>query len=165
MDMPRQEGDNPNMTHSAHRAGKDGDRNGGSGNGRHGGGAGGSRKTQPREPSELLPLTEPVFHILLALAEREQHGYGIILAVEDATSGQVRLRTGTLYTAMKRLVEEGLIEEIESEDADAEEDRRRVYRLTPFGRAVARAESRRVASLTALARSRGLIARGARPRY
>lgn len=151
------------MTHPAQRAQTDGDRNGGSGNGRRK--IGEPAGNQSREPSELLPLTEPVFLILLALAERAQHGYGIILAVEDATSGQVRLRTGTLYTAVRRLVEDGLIEEIESSDTDAEEDRRRVYRLTPFGRAVARAESRRVASLTALARSRGLIARGARPRY
>jgi DNA-binding PadR family transcriptional regulator len=162
MDLPRQEGVNRIMKHPARRA-DNGDRNGGSGNGRKSNGEPAGRK--PRDPSEMLPLTEPVFHILLALAEREQHGYSIILAVEDATSGQVRLRTGTLYTAVRRLVDDGVIEEIESDDADAEEDRRRVYRLTPFGRAVARAESRRVASLTALARSRGLIARGARPRY
>jgi DNA-binding MarR family transcriptional regulator len=116
------------------------------------------------EASERLPLTEPVFHILLALAERDRHGYGIILAVQNATAGKLRLRTGTLYTAMPRLVEDGLIEEIESDDDD-EEDRRRVYRLTPFGRAVASAESARVANLTALARARGLISRRApRPR-
>lgn len=112
----------------------------------------------------LLPLTEPVFHILLALSDQELHGYGIILAVEEVTSGKVRLKTGTLYAAIRRLVEEGLIEEIQP-DIPADEDRRRVYRLTGFGRAVARAESRRVASLTALARRRGLLARGARPRF
>jgi DNA-binding MarR family transcriptional regulator len=150
------------MTQSAGRGGNGDSVNGG------GSGSGGDRTAglsrrgeSAPEASELLPLTEPVFHILLALAERDLHGYGIILAVQNATAGKLRLRTGTLYTAMPRLVEDGLIEEIESDDADAEEDRRRVYRLTPFGRAVASAESVRVANLTALARARGLISRRA----
>jgi DNA-binding PadR family transcriptional regulator len=114
------------------------------------------------EPGDLLPLTEPAFHILLALADRELHGYGIILSVEDATAGKVRLRTGTLYTAVRRMVDDGLIEESAEVPDD---DRRRFYRLTPFGRAVARAEAKRVASLASLARSKGLLARSARPRF
>lgn len=118
-----------------------------------------------REPADLLPLTEPVFHILLALAERDQHGYGIILTVEETTAGKVRLRTGTLYTAVRRLVEEGLIEETTPSGGEAEGSRRRVYRLTAFGRSVARAEARRVAKLASLARTRGLLARGSRPRF
>lgn len=129
-----------------------------------GGASRGTRGAARPDVSGLLPLTEPVFHILLALSDRQLHGYGIILAVDEVTSGKVRLKTGTLYAAVRRLVEEGLIEEIQP-DSDADEDRRRVYRLTAFGRAVARAESRRVASLTALARSRGLLARGARPHF
>jgi DNA-binding PadR family transcriptional regulator len=120
------------------------------------------RMRKSPEPADLLPLTEPVFHILIALADRELHGYGIILSVEEATSGKVRLRTGTLYTAVRRMADEGLIEE---SDDSADDDRRRYYRLTSFGRSVARAESRRVASLASLARSKGLLARGARPRY
>lgn len=150
------------MTQSAAQGGNGDSVNGG------GSGAGGDRTAgfprrgpPVRQASEMLPLTEPVFHILLALAERDLHGYGIILAVQNATAGKLRLRTGTLYTAMPRLVDDGLIEEIESDDDDAEEDRRRVYRLTPFGRAVASAESVRVANLTALARARGLISRRA----
>ena len=133
-----------------------------------GGGPDGGRPNgqndQPGAPSDRLPLSEPVYHILLALADRKLHGYGIILAVEDATAGKVRLRTGTLYTAVRRLVDDGLLEEVD-ESGDEEDDRRRFYRLTPFGRAVARAESRRVASLAALARSKGLLARGARPHF
>jgi len=116
-----------------------------------------------REPCELLPLTEPAFHILLALSERARHGYAILLDVREVTSGQVRLSTGTLYTAVRRLVEEGLIEEMESAGG-SEADRRRVYRITSFGRTVASAESRRIANLAALARSRGLLAHGARLR-
>jgi len=132
---------------------------------RPGKGAGLIRARTGREPAALLPLTEPVFHILLALTERDQHGYGIILSVEQATAGKVRLRTGTLYTAVRRLVEDGMIEETASTGCDADDNRRRVYRLTPFGRAVARAEARRLARLASLARSRGLLAKGARPRY
>jgi DNA-binding PadR family transcriptional regulator len=112
------------------------------------------------DPAELLPLSEPAFHILLALADRDLHGYGIILSVEDSTGGKVRLRTATLYTAVHRMAAVGLIAE-STEDGN---DRRRIYTLTPFGRSVARAESRRIASLASLARTRGLLPRGARPR-
>jgi DNA-binding PadR family transcriptional regulator len=113
------------------------------------------------DPAELLPLSEPVFHILLALADRNLHGYGIILSVEESTAGKVRLRTGTLYTAVRRMAEDGLI----AEASKSGDDRRRIYTLTSFGRSVARAESRRIASLATLARARGLLARGARPHF
>ena len=113
------------------------------------------------DASELLPLSEPVFHILLALADRDLHGYGIILSVEASTAGKVRLRTGTLYTAVRRMVDEGLIAQARRSGAD----RRRFYTLTAFGRSVARAESWRIASLASLARERGLLARGARPHF
>jgi DNA-binding PadR family transcriptional regulator len=112
------------------------------------------------DPHALLPLTEPMFHILLALSERELHGYGIIISVEEATSGEVRLRTGTLYTAVRRMVDDGLIEESDTASPHSGDDgRRRYYRLTPFGRAVARAEAQRVDALAALARTRGLLRR------
>lgn len=136
---------------------------------------GGSESSSPRngisqgrstpEPADLLPLTEPVYHILLSLSDSERHGYGIILDVEDATSGALRLRTGTLYTAIRRLLREGLIEEIDPEGQAGSDDRRRVYRLTPWGRRVARAESRRIASLTRLARRKGLLKKSARQRF
>jgi DNA-binding PadR family transcriptional regulator len=113
------------------------------------------------DPAELLPLSEPVYHILLALADRDLHGYGIILSVEDSTAGKVRLRTGTLYTAVRRMVEDGLI----AEAGKPVIDRRRLYTLTSYGRSVARAESRRIASLASLARARGLLARGTRPHF
>jgi DNA-binding PadR family transcriptional regulator len=131
---------------------------------RDGRGNGGGHARPAVEPGDMLPLTEPVFHILLSLSDSERHGYGIILDVEEATSGQVRLRTGTLYTAMRRLQREGLIEEIDATPEPGSDGRRRVYRLTAWGRRIARAESRRVAGLAALARRRGLLARTARRR-
>lgn len=112
------------------------------------------RWTGPLDPSALLPLTEPMFHILLALANEELHGYGIIISVEEATNGEVRLRTGTLYTALQRMMQDGLIEESDRRTAQAKDGRRRYYRLTRFGWAVARLEARRVADLAALAKER-----------
>jgi DNA-binding PadR family transcriptional regulator len=122
-----------------------------------------ARVQAPPEPDSLLPLTEPEFHILLALAERERHGYGIIVAVEEATAGEIRLRTGTLYGAVRRMVDGGLIEDVDGPTDEPNEDRRRYYRLTSFGRAVARAEAHRVDELAQLARRRGLLRRTRRP--
>lgn len=99
-----------------------------------------------------------MFHILMALSERQLHGYGIIISVEEATKGDVRLRTGTLYTAIARMVEDGLIRETDSEP-DGDYERRRYYRITRFGRTVARLEATRVARLTSLARARGFLSR------
>ena len=121
------------------------------------------RVQAPPEPDSLLPLTEPEFHILLALAQRERHGYGIIVAVEEATAGEVRLRTGTLYGAVRRMVDEGLIADVDGPADEPNEERRRYYRLTSFGRAVARAEAHRVHDLAQLARERGLLRRRRRP--
>jgi len=98
-----------------------------------------------------------MFHILLALSDRELHGYGIIISVENATRGEVRLRTGTLYTAIRRMVDDGLIRETATLPGEGDDGRRRYYRLTRFGRAVARAEAHRVSALAAIARSRGLL--------
>ena len=104
-----------------------------------------------------LPLTPAVFHILLALADQDRHGYAIILDIAERTGGAMRLGTGTLYTAISRLLDGGLIEEPdERPDADQDDERRRYYRLTAFGRDVANAEARRLAALVKMARSRGI---------
>jgi DNA-binding PadR family transcriptional regulator len=104
-----------------------------------------------------LPLTPAVFHILLALADRDRHGYAIILDIAGRTDGTLRLGTGTLYTAIARLLEQRLIEESEDRPGEDEDDeRRRYYRLTAFGRGVAHAEARRLAALVRMARSRGI---------
>ncbi len=92
-----------------------------------------------------LPLTAVVFEILLALAEGERHGYDVMQDVERRTGGQIVLHAGTLYRALSRMLDQGMIEELE-ERSDGDDDRRRYYRLTPLGRAVARAETARLAS-------------------
>ena len=105
----------------------------------------------------LLPLPPATFHILLSLAEGDRHGYGIIQDVEQRTGGELRLSAGTLYRSIQRLLEQGLIVESTRRPAPAEDDeRRRYYRLTPFGTAVARAEARRLSELVRMARARGL---------
>jgi DNA-binding PadR family transcriptional regulator len=97
----------------------------------------------------LLPLTPQVFHVLVALAERDLHGYAIMQDVSARTNGKLRLSPGTLYGSIKRLLEQGLIIELEN---DA---RRRYYRLTPFGRKVAKAEASRLMELVDQARQYG----------
>lgn len=108
------------------------------------------------EPIEMLPLSEAVFQILLALGEAPLHGYGIMREVEERTDGRFTLGPGTLYGAVKRLVEQGLLEEAEA--PEGEDQRRRYYRLTPYGRRVASAEARRLERLLSAARSKGLVA-------
>ena len=106
----------------------------------------------------LLPLPPVTFHILLALAEGERHGYAIIQDVETRTEGELRLGAGTLYRSIHRMLEQGLIVESQRRPARAlDDERRRYYRLTPFGTAVARAEARRLSQLVRLARSRGFV--------
>jgi DNA-binding PadR family transcriptional regulator len=110
-----------------------------------------------RDPNDLLPLTPAVFHILLALADRERHGYAIMAEVGSATNGELRMGPGTLYGSIKRMIAARLIEESDERPAqDLDDERRRYYRLTSFGREVAAAESRRVAKLASVARSKGL---------
>ena len=108
-----------------------------------------------KTPEELLPLTPAVFHILLALADEARHGYAIMSEVEAATGGQLRMGPGTLYGSIKRMIAAGLIEESDERPA-SDDERRRYYRLTPFGRKVAAAESLRVTKLASMARSKGL---------
>jgi DNA-binding PadR family transcriptional regulator len=109
---------------------------------------------------DFLPLPTAVFHILVALADRDRHGYSIMQDVGARTDGKVVLSAGTLYTAIRRMLEQGLIEELrESPDPDSADERRRYYRLTQFGRDVAVAEARRLSSMLDHARATNLIPR------
>ena len=104
-------------------------------------------------PEGFLPLTPVVFEIALALAAGERHGYEIMQDVERRTDGQIVLHPGTLYRALGRLLDQGLIEELAERPAAGEDDeRRRYYKLTPLGQAVARAEVERLASQVSAAR-------------
>ena len=103
------------------------------------------------DPAGFLPLSAHQFHILLALTDADRHGYGVIQDVEQRTGGDMRLGTGTLYTAIARLVALGLIGESGRED-----DRRRYYRLLPLGRAVLQAETRRLETLVRHAHACGV---------
>ncbi|MEZ5317037.1 MAG: PadR family transcriptional regulator [Vicinamibacterales bacterium] len=106
---------------------------------------------------DLLPLPTATFHILMALADGERHGYAIIRDVADRTGGRVRLSAGTLYRTIQRLLEQGLIVEVAERPApELDDERRRYYRLLPFGREVAEAETLRLSQLVRLARARGL---------
>ena len=108
-----------------------------------------------RDPASLLPLTPAMFHVLVALADGEIHGYAIMKAVEELTSGAVSLSTGTLYGIIKRLLNDGLIRE--SGGAPKDDERRRSYALTAFGRDVARAEAARLEQTLVLARKKALF--------
>jgi DNA-binding PadR family transcriptional regulator len=106
----------------------------------------------------LLPLPPATFHILLAVADEDRHGYAIIQDVESRTNGELRLSAGTLYRSIQRMLEQGLIvEPRERPLPELDDERRRYYRITPFGRAVAEAESRRMAQLLRMARNRGFV--------
>lgn len=110
----------------------------------------------PADVDPLLPLQPAAFHILLALAEGELHGYAIIQDVARRTDGEVQLSAGTLYRSIQRMLEQGLIAESRRRPAPEEDDeRRRYYLLTEFGAAVARAEARRLSRLVRLARASG----------
>lgn len=106
----------------------------------------------------MLPLAPAFLHILIALGERERHGYSIMQEVGERTGGQVRMSPGTLYGSIKRMLADGLIEELTTGSAGADE-RRRYYRITRFGRRVAAAEADRLSALLSQARSSGLVPR------
>jgi len=109
-------------------------------------------------PEAHLPLAPATFQILLALVDGERHGYAIMREVADRTHGEVRLGPGTLYGSLKRLLEAGIVEEgCERADLDMGDERRRYYRLTKFGLAVARAEARRLAGMVRAAQQKRLI--------
>jgi DNA-binding PadR family transcriptional regulator len=106
--------------------------------------------------ADFLPLPVATFHILMALADDDRHGYAIIQEVADRTNGAVKLGAGTLYRSIQRMLEDGMIVEIdERPDPEHDDERRRYYRILPFGRAVARAEAQRLADLIKLARQSG----------
>jgi len=108
------------------------------------------------DPASLLPLPPATFHILLAVADEDRHGYAIIQDVAARTNGELKLSAGTLYRSIQRMLEQGLlVEPRERPEPDLDDERRRYYRITPFGRAVAEAEARRLAQLVRMARNRG----------
>lgn len=111
-----------------------------------------------RDPQALLPLTPAVFHILLTLADGERHGYAIMQEVAGRTGGQVRLGPGTLYRSIKRMLEDGLIQESDQRpDPELDDERRIYYRLTDFGQRAAVAEAERLAWLVGVARAKNLL--------
>ena len=117
------------------------------------------RRAEDPEPQTAgAPLTPAVFHIMVALADGEAHGYGIMQDVQRVTGGEMKLGPGTLYRSIQRMLIDGLIEELEiALDDEADDDRRRYYRLTTRGMAVARAEAARLDALVEAARARGLL--------
>jgi DNA-binding PadR family transcriptional regulator len=114
------------------------------------------------EIERFLPLPPATFHILLALAEEDRHGYAIIQDVEARTDGALRLSAGTLYRSIQRMLEQGLLLETRDRPAPEHDDeRRRYYRITPLGTSVARAETRRLTGLVRMAREAGFVPRRA----
>ncbi|PYR24488.1 MAG: PadR family transcriptional regulator [Acidobacteria bacterium] len=110
------------------------------------------KRTKDGDPEDLLPLPTAVFHILVALADRERHGYGIMQDIAARTDGKTRLSPGTLYGSIKRMLERGLIQESdERPDPELDDERRRYYRITEFGRRVAGAETERLSKLVSQA--------------
>lgn len=108
--------------------------------------------SRPPDPSSLLPLTLPVFHMLLELSEGERHGYALKRAIGQRTAGKLNLGSGALYGAIHKLLEAGLIVESgERPDPHLDDERRRYYRITPLGRRVAAAEAMRLRDLVRLA--------------
>jgi DNA-binding PadR family transcriptional regulator len=115
-----------------------------------------------KDPEPFLPLTPAMFHVLLALADGEKHGYAILKEVAQRTDGRVRLSAGTLYGIIHRLLGEGLITESdERPDPALDDERRRYYRLSDFGRRVAVAEAARLEEMLDVARAKKLIKRPA----
>src|SRR6266576_1350034 len=109
------------------------------------------------DPQSLLPLPTAAFHILVALADADRHGYAIMQDVATGTGGRLKLNPGTLYTTIRRLLDQGLIEELDDRpDPDDDDERRRYYRLTDLGREVAKAEATRLQQALAFARQAGL---------
>ena len=108
------------------------------------------------DPDDHLPLPVATFHILVAVADQDRHGYAIMQDVAARTDGALKLSPGTLYGSIRRMLEEGLVVEIsERQRPDEDDERRRYYRITPFGRAVAQAEAARLATLLRQAKAVG----------
>jgi DNA-binding PadR family transcriptional regulator len=117
-----------------------------------------------KDPSidSLLPLPAATFHILMSIADEDRHGYAIIQDVAARTGGELKLSAGTLYRSIQRMLEQGLIVELKERPApELDDERRRYYRITAFGTAVARAEARRLSQLVRMAKDRGFVPEGA----
>ena len=112
-------------------------------------------------PDRVLPLSPAVFHILLALADGERHGYAVMQDIDQRTDGVVRVGPGMLYGSIKWLLADGYIEETGRRPRSGEDDRRRYYRLTPAGRELLRAEAARLEAAVSLARARRVLPRKA----
>src|ERR1700681_5064491 len=111
-----------------------------------------------KSPHDLLPLTPPVFHILLALSDGERHGYAIMQEVAADTNGALQLGPGTLYGCLKRMLAARLVEESdERPDPDLDDERRRYYRLTDLGARTVRSEAERLATAVTAARAKRLL--------
>jgi len=115
--------------------------------------------TENQESGNLLHLTPAVFHILLALADADRHGYGIMKEVEARTEGRLLLKPGTLYQAISRLLETGLIEEV-PESGEERDSRRRVYKLSSSGRQAVTAEAHRLEQMVKQAYSKKILDEG-----
>ena len=111
--------------------------------------------TPRRKPNEVMPLKPADFHILMVLSAQDLHGYGIMQAVEEESEGQVHLEVGSMYRLIARLTDEGLI--ADSKKRRERDDRRRYYRITPFGKEVAGLEARRLLGVVRTARSHDLL--------
>jgi DNA-binding PadR family transcriptional regulator len=110
------------------------------------------------EPDDYLPLPRDTFDVLVSLADQDRHGYAILHDILERTGGRIRLSPSTLYSVIRRLLESGLIEELDDRpDPSHDDERRRYYRLTSLGRRVARAEAQRLTRLLADARASGLV--------
>ena len=110
------------------------------------------------DPTPRLPLSPQVLHILLALADRDRHGYAIMREIETRTEGEVQLGPGTLYGAIKRMLRDGLVREAdERPDPELDDARRRYYSLTHLGRGVAVAEIGRLQNTVRAAAKKGLV--------
>ena len=116
-------------------------------------------RDEERDPLEFGPLPSAAFHILVALADGDRHGYAIMQEVSERTGGRTRLNPGTLYTTIGRLLEQGLIEELGARPGGRDDERRRYYRLTRTGRRVAERELARLGDMVAFGRKAGLAPR------
>ena len=117
----------------------------------------------PSDPTDLIPLKHSTYRVLLALADDEMHGYAIMQTLSGMTGGREAILPGTLYAALARMVDEGLVESREgADDEPSGGPRRRYYRRTSFGRAVARAESKRLRALLDIARAQRILPGGSR---
>ncbi len=111
-----------------------------------------------KDPDDQLPLTPSVFHILMALSDGERHGYGIMRQVAEDTAGSLQLGPGTMYGCLQRMLSAGLVEESDwRPDPQLDDERRRYYRISPFGTRVVKAEARRLATAVTAARARRLL--------